>query len=322
MPDKRPNLLFNDEGVCYACLSYEKRKSVDWDTRLEELRKICDSYRRDDGSYDCLIPVSGGKDSHFLVYMLKEVMGMHPLLITVGCPFTMSEAGKHNIVNIRETFDCDHIVFNVSPARFRRETRADFEKDGHVLKYIESEIYRIPHLIAQQYGLDFVMYAEDADYHLGLTDVEKSRNKDGDYLMSYFVPWEGKDNLEIAKRYGFKDLSHEWHREGSIDDYYQIDSIGYMVHLWMKYPKFGYASTTDIASLWVRRGYMTRDEGFRLIRERDHKLDQRSLDDFLSFCGYTAKQFWDIVEKFWNRDLFQKADGIWRLKEEVLRQQV
>ncbi len=314
MPDTRPNLLFNDDGVCYACLNFDKRKSIDWDTRMEELRKVCDKYRRQDGAYDCLIPVSGGKDSHFLVFMLKEEMGMHPLLMKVADHFTSTEAGKHNLRNITETFDCDLMQFNMSPELFRQKTRTDFENEGHPLKYIEAEIYHVPHVIAKFYGLDFVMYGENPEYELGLTDKESSRNKDGDYFMSYFVPWDGRKNYELAKQYGFRDLVGEWRREGFIQDYDQIDSIGYHFHLWMKYPKFGYGNASSMTSLWVRKGEMTRDEAITLIKDHDYILDRRVMDDFCSFCGYTTRQLWEIIDKFWNRDLFQKVDGIWRLK--------
>jgi len=316
MPGTRPNLLFDESGTCYACLNYDKRKNIDWDARRQELVELCDSYRSKDGSYDCLIPVSGGKDSHFLTYMLKDVMGMHPLLMKVEDSFTSTEAGKHNLQNICDVFNCDLIKFKISPAYFRQRTKEDFENEGHPLKYIEAEIYRIPHVIAKFYGLDFVMYGENPEYELGLTDKESSRSRDGDYFMSYFVPWDGKKNYEIAKRYGFRDLVGEWRREGNVEDYDQIDSIGYLFHLWMKYPKFGYARATSITNLWVRKGEMTRDEADKLVREHDHKLDRRVMDDFCSFCGYTTRQLWEIIDRFWNRDIFEKVDGLWKLKSQ------
>ncbi len=71
MPDTRPGSIFDEEGVCQACRNYEKRSSTDWDLRKKELDELCDKYRRNDGYYDCLIPVSGGKDSHRIVYEMK-----------------------------------------------------------------------------------------------------------------------------------------------------------------------------------------------------------------------------------------------------------
>lgn len=137
--------------------------------------------------------------------------------------------------------------------------------------------------------------------------------------MSYFVPWDDERNYQIAKRYGLKDLHHEWKREGYIEHYGQIDSMGYLVHPWMKYPKFGFARATDIASRWIRKGKITREEAKKLVIENDHKLDQRAMEDFITFMGYSQTQFWDIVERFWNPELFEKVDDVWQLKKYVYR---
>jgi hypothetical protein len=73
----------------------------------------------------------------------------------------------------------------------------------------------------------------------------------------------------------------------------------------------------DIASRWIRKGKITREEATRLVMEHDHKLDQRAMEDFITFIGYKPREFWDIVEKFWNRELFENVDGLWRLKGPV-----
>jgi hypothetical protein len=143
------------------------------------------------------------------------------------------------------------------------------------------------------------------------------RTKPEPIFMSYFVPWDDEKNYAIAKKYGFKDLCHEWKREGCIEDYAQIDSVAYLVHLWMKYPKFGFARATDIACRWIRKGKITREEARKIVMENDHKLDQRTLEDFIGFMGYKPRQFWDVVERFWNPELFECVDGIWRLKHPI-----
>ena len=135
--------------------------------------------------------------------------------------------------------------------------------------------------------------------------------------MSYFSPWDDERNYQIAKQYGFRDLSHEWIREGYIENYGQIDSLAYLVHLWMKYPKFGFGRASDVASRWIRSNKITREEGIRLIMKYDHRLDQKAMDDFITFFGYTAREFWEIVEKFWNREIFENVDGVWRLKKPI-----
>ncbi len=352
MPDTRPGSVFDEEGVCRACWNYENRKTINWAEREEELKKFCDKYRREDGAYDCLIPVSGGKDSYFLVYTMKEKMGMNPLLVTVTDSFTHTKAGIHNLRNLIETFKANHYQYTINHDLFRRATRIAFEETGEALKVVEYAIYTIPTLFAQKFGIPFVIFGENSAYEYGVTDresylaapiiqaisdrlekdkpwwiekglaggevssiqIDKTKPLPEVIYMSYFDPWSSTKHLEIAKRYGFVDLAHEWKREGCIEDFEQIDSVAYMVHLWLKYPKFGFQRTSDIASRRVREGLLSLAEAKKLIMEHDHKLDQRAMEDFIKFCGYTPKEFWDIVERFWNRDLFEKVNDVWKPK--------
>jgi N-acetyl sugar amidotransferase len=357
MPDTRPGSIFDDEGVCQACRNYEKRSAVNWSEREQELIKLCGKYRRSDGYYDCIIPVSGGKDSHFLIQTIKSELAMNPLLITVGDPFTKTKAGLNNFRNLGDAFNCDHILFNLSIDLFRRVTRKAFEEFGEPLKFVEAAIYTVPLKMAVKLGIPLVVFGENSAYEYGTTKQESYsamecilrlfKAIDIDFwlqmrvpekelnaivppaeeelrkvqpeviYMSYFSPWSSTKHLEIAKRYGFKDLTHEWRREGCIEDFEQIDSVAYMVHLWLKYPKFGFQRTSDIASRRVREGKISLSEAKRLIMENDHKLDRRAMEDFIDFLGYTPREFWNIVEKFWNRDIFEQVEGVWKLKNPV-----
>ena len=83
MPDTRPGITFNEEGVCSACQQIERRKTIDWSKRWEEFEAICSKYRgMNDNGYDCAIAVSGGKDSHYQVHLMKNVMHMNPILFS------------------------------------------------------------------------------------------------------------------------------------------------------------------------------------------------------------------------------------------------
>ncbi len=327
--------------------------------RKNELKTLCDKYRRSDGYYDCVIPVSGGKDSHFLLYMMKVEMGMNPLLVTVADPFTKTEAGQKNFVNLNEVFNCDHILFNISTDLFRRVTKIAFEEFCEPLQFVEAAIYTVPLKIAVKFEIPLIVYGENSAYEYGSTDKddqsalpsimnifsgiavdfwikkgmskkelnsiippskeEFDKVKPEVIFMSYFSPWSSTRLLEIARRYGFRDLHHEWKREGFIEDFEQIDSIAYILNIWLKYPKFGFQRASDIASRRVREGRISLDEARRLIMENDYKLDQKALDDFITFLGYTPKQFWDVIERFWNRSIFEKVDGVWTMKDPVYK---
>ena len=348
LPDTRPGVKFTD-GVCQACTNAEKKRDIDWDSRFKELQDLCDKYRSD-GYYDCIIPVSGGKDSHYQVYIMKEVMKMNPLLLTVGDPFTKTKAGIHNIKNISERFNCDHMIFNLSTDLFRRVTRIGFEDTGEPLKFVEAAIYTVPLKIATQLRIPLVVFGENPDYEYGspvnetmmgnsyIYDIIKKI--DVDYwlskgiklkemnsiipaigmqplvvFMSYFTKWDGFEHVELMKEYGFRTLKGEWDREGFIEYYDQIDSIAYLIHTWLKYPKFGHHRATDVSCYWIRDGRITREQGMEYVKEHDHKLDPIVVKDFLDFTGYTKKEFHTILDKFYNRNLFEKVGDKWILKK-------
>jgi len=106
MPDSRPGITFNSIGVCSACENFSNRSKIDFNARFIELETLCGKYRGINGpkGYDCMIAVSGGKDSHFQVHIFKEVMKMNPLLVTVEDNFPLTDAGINNLKNISEEF--------------------------------------------------------------------------------------------------------------------------------------------------------------------------------------------------------------------------
>jgi len=139
--------------------------------------------------------------------------------------------------------------------------------------------------------------------------------------LSYYFNWSGYEHMKYAKKHGWNSLNdtREWKREGYIEDYDQIDDYGYLVDPWMKYPKYGHARATDVASYWIRDGLITRDEGIKLVKEHDHKLDPIALEHFLKFTGYSEDQFWSIIEKFWNHNIFTKTDDGYKLKNPIYK---
>lgn len=362
MPDTRPGITFNEKGVCIACQNNERKKMVDWDARMEEFKTLCDKYRRKEpGRYDCIIAVSGGKDSHYQVYVMKEVMGMNPLLITVEDFFTMTEAGKHNIQNISEAFGCNLISFKPNRRAAKIISRYMFEKYGRPLWYVDRLLYTVPLYYAAALNIPLLVYGENVSYEYGGVDNEETYsareqifngvapgvelqelvdagvsvdelayletspdeliNKLDPIYLSYFVEWNGIKNYEFAKRHGFKDLTHEWNRTNHIENFNQIDSYGYLLNAWMKYPKYGHAYATDYAARWVRYGLLTREEAVKLAEERDHNVDPKIVEDFCNFTGMTIKEFYDALDNLYNRELFeQNSWGQWRLKKENIEE--
>lgn len=359
IPDTRPGIAFDKDGVCSACQAYANRTLVDYKQRYKELETICAKYRHMNGEngYDCMIAVSGGKDSHFQVYVMKELMGMNPLLVSVEDNFPMTEAGRHNLKNISEAFGCDLITIKPNIKAQKIIMRKTFEKYGKPTYFIDRYIYTYPLHMALKFNTPLLVYGENVSYEYGGNGaVETYSARDQIYngvgsgipteellgdgvsmkdlnffepppqediakldpiYLSYFVEWNSFKNYEVAKRWGFHDLTHEWIRTHHIEQMDQIESPAYLVHSWMKYPKFGHASATDYASRMIRYGLLTREEAFRLIKKHDSALDPRCVREFCDFLGYSERQFWSIVDSHYNPALFEKdCMGRWVLKQE------
>jgi hypothetical protein len=107
------------------------------------------------------------------------------------------------------------------------------------------------------------------------------------------MPWSGYANMEFSRNRGFKTLDDtgEWKRQGYIEQYDQIDTVGYLTHTWFKFPKY------------------------KLVNEEDYKLDPKMLADFLDFIDYEEEDFWNVVDRFANKAIVEKKGGVWRLKE-------
>lgn len=360
MPDTRPGITFNEEGVCCACTNHDRKALVDYKSRMKELELLCDKYRGMNGEngYDCAIAVSGGKDSHYQVYIMKEIMGMNPILFSVEDNFTMTEAGKHNLKNISEAFGC-HIISIKPDIRLQKKImRKTFEKYGKPTWLIDRLIYTYPLQMALKFNTPLLVYGENVSYEYGGTDAEETYSaknilKNGVasdipmkelldeninakdlYLtiapeykeleslepiyLSYFIEWNSYTNYIFAKERGFHDLSGEWNRSMMAENFDQIDSFAYLVHAWMKYPKFGHACATDYTSRFIRYGMINREEAIKIVKEKDHALDPLAIRDFCKFVGYSETDFWKIINGFYNRDIFQKDKyGQWVLKNPV-----
>lgn len=363
MPETRPGISFNEEGVCSACQHYENRKNVNWEKRWHELEELCEKHRinamkkQNDGwvhsykelfgrKYDCIIAVSGGKDSHFQVGTFKEKIGMNPLLVSVGDNFTMTEAGKHNLANIKKEFGCGLMMWQPNIKEQIDAGRYMFEKYAQPTWYVDRLIYTYPLWMAYYTGIKLLVYGENISYEYGGTSDIESPSALGqinngvaaniDYsrwkepfldapplaglepiYLSYFLPWNSHENYMFAKSRGLHDLKGEWRRSQHADDYDQIDTVAYLVHPWLKYPKFGHAFATDFVSRQIRYGLLTREQGIELIEKHDPNLDMKCAYDFCQFYGYTIPEFSAIVDKFYNKDLFKKEGFGWKLKEPV-----
>src|SRR5438445_10876063 len=122
------NVTFDEDGVCSGCRVHEEKDKLDWKERGEKLKTILNGYKNASGkNYDCVVPVSGARDSWFIVHTVKKVYGMNPLLVTYNKQYN-TEVGIRNLDYIREVFDCDMLTLTVDPAIVKKITRASMRK--------------------------------------------------------------------------------------------------------------------------------------------------------------------------------------------------
>ncbi len=171
MPDTRPDIKFDEEGVCSACRSYEHRAKVDWNARWKEFEAICDKYRGMNGAdgYDCMIAVPDGKDSHFQVYLMKEVIHMNTLLVSASDNLPMTEAGKHNIKK-SEVFGCDLIQMCPNIKAEKKIIKYCFKKYGKPTYFVVRYIYTYLLYMAVKFNTPLLVYGENIGWEYGGVD--------------------------------------------------------------------------------------------------------------------------------------------------------
>lgn len=174
MPDTKPDLHFDEEGVCNACRNYQSRKEIDWEQRKNELLQLVEKYKSKDGStWDCIVPVSGGKDSTYQVIKMMQ-LGLNPLCVT-ATTCHLSEIGRKNIENIKR-LGVDYVEFSPNPLVRRKLNRIGLTQVGDISWPEHVGIFTIPIRAAVQYGIKLIVWGENSQHEYGgpATDVENN----------------------------------------------------------------------------------------------------------------------------------------------------
>jgi N-acetyl sugar amidotransferase len=165
MPETKPDLFIDEEVICNACRSFEQRKEVDWSARKEELLNILKRYRSKDGSnYDCIVPVSGGKDSHFQTIKMLE-LGMNPLCVTATTD-KLSDIGRHNIESIKK-LGVDYIEVTTNPVVRRKLNRLALCEIGDISWPEHVTIFTIPVRVAVKMNIPLIIWGENSQNEYG-----------------------------------------------------------------------------------------------------------------------------------------------------------
>lgn len=172
-PTTRPKLELNEQGICHACISAEEKMTqIDWALREAQLKQIFDKFRNQDGSdYDCIIPVSGGKDSTYQVHMVKNVFKMNPLCFTFRT-LARTRRGEENLQALRN-MGVDHIDFSPNPVVINKLTRKMFEEYGDCSIIDHLAIWGTTANFALRLGIPLVIWGENPDMEYGAPDTDR-----------------------------------------------------------------------------------------------------------------------------------------------------
>ena len=165
MPETKPDLFIDAEEVCSACRSFERRKEVDWDARKLELESVLGRYRSKNGSnYDCIVPVSGGKDSTFQALRMLE-LGMNPLCVTATTDH-LSDLGRRNIENLKKR-GVDYIEITTNPVVRRTINRLALTQVGDISWPEHVTIFTVPIRVAVQFNIPLIIWGENPQNEYG-----------------------------------------------------------------------------------------------------------------------------------------------------------
>ncbi|MDX1959912.1 MAG: N-acetyl sugar amidotransferase [Leptospiraceae bacterium] len=351
LPDSRPNLTINQDGICNACLSHSTKKIIDWKKRLTSLIEVFEKAKSKSKSYDCLIPVSGGKDSTWQVVKCLE-FGLKPLAVTWKTP-GRTPLGQKNLDNL-VSLGVDHIDYQINPkleSKFMLET---LKKNGSTAIPMHLAMYNIPLRLSVQMEIPLVIWGENSAFEYGGTEEEaKGFKMDSQWLKKFGVT-NGTTALDwVSDELTKKDLSAyfgptddemirkdilaiflgyylPWDVEESLRvaklngfiareegpmmgfyNYADIDDYFMSIHHWLKWYKFGITRLWDNLSLEIRNGRIDRNSAIEIIRI---KSDETPYDDIERFCRFVSiekSEFFTIIEKFRNPNIWKKMNEKW-----------
>lgn len=351
VPSSRPEQTFTD-GVCDACLSAEdKHSGIDWEIRRQEFNLILDRYRGTGENYDCIIPVSGGKDSCSQALIMRDEFGMNPLCVT-HTPCDLTEVGLRNLDFLRDQ-GFDLIQISANRKHYRELVRVGFFKLGDCCWPEHVGIFTAPIRLAVNYRIPLIIWGENSQFEYGgpaskkddpvldknwLEQFQMSGYRVSDLVhegidlnnvrtfiyptdeelkevgvtglfLGHYTKWDSKANADRVIELG-------WNKnpggpvEGAYNDVENLDCkwIGGL-HDYMKFLKYGYGRATDQLCIEIRAGRMSREQAIAALAQSSEGIvPVKYLPDFLEYLGISEADFFENLDLFTNKRLFQTDD--------------
>ena len=354
-PSSRPHIQFDETDLCNACLNHVRKQTIDWGRRSEAFQEVVRRAQARSKRYDCVIPVSGGKDSTWQVVTCLE-HGLTPLAVTWKTP-ARTEIGERNLANLI-SLGVDHIDYQINPKVEKKFMLKALVRFGSTAIPMHLALFNIPLAIAVRFQIPLVVWGENSAFEYGGTEEERRGFQlDKKWLKTFGVThgttahdWVSEEltEKELTPYFGptEEDLEKEeilavflghyfpWDPETSLKvamahgfavrqegpktgyyNYADIDDDFISIHHYLKWYKFGFTRLFDNLSLEIRNGRLTREEAIQLVREKGDQTPHEDIDKFCAFIGISRLHFFEIVEKFRNPEIWVRQDGTWRIRD-------
>ena len=347
LPSTRPNLRIGPDGICNACTAHGTKPAIDWTGREEAFRQLAVTTHNKARHYDCVIPVSGGKDSTWQVVKCLEY-GLTPLAVTWKTP-ARTDVGQRNLDNL-VALGVDHIDYQISPQVERRFMLKAFERFGSTAVPMHLAIFNIPLAIAVRFGIPLVVWGENSAFEYGsAAEAHSGFRLDNAWLRTYGVThgttardwvdaeltekmlsaYFGPEPDEVAQkgtRAIFLGYYFQWDPTATFEiakrhgfvagdqgartglyDFADIDDDFISIHHWLKWYKFGFTRLFDNLSLEIRNGRLSRDEAVAVIARNGDQTPHADIAKFCDFAGITRERFFAIAETFRDSRVWRRA---------------
>lgn len=350
LPDTRPGVRLDAEGVCGGCRNAERKRELDWAARAAAFQRLADSARALRRDYDCVVPVSGGKDSFWQVVTCLE-QGLRPLCVTYRVPgrTALGQANLRALIGL----GVDHLDFQLDPELERRFIRKAFLRTGIGGLVTHMAIYAWPARVAAEKRIPLVLYGENSAFEYG-TDDDRLTGAvvDGPWLQKFGVTggttardWVDETLPERALRplmvstdaelreagVSVRFLGHyfPWDPENSRRiafahgfqasdrprvghyDFVNIDDDMIGVHHHTKWHKFGITRTWDTLSMEIRAGRLSREAAIEHLARRGDETPWEDIERFCAYTGLSREQYFQVAEHLRDRKLWSRRDGQW-----------
>ena len=345
-PTTKPDLHFDETGQCSACRAYSKRPEIDWKAREEELIKILDSHKNTSG-FDCIVPSSGGKDSHWQALKIIE-LGYKPLIVTATtCKLT--DVGRRNIDNLARYAT----TIEVSPNKTVRKNlnRFGLETVGDISWPEHMAIFTTPFRIAADLKIPLIFYGEcpqeayggppetdqaktlttrwrsefggflglrpsDAIGQMGITERDMTdyvlpENLEGitAYFLGQFYEWDSHRNIEVAKSHGMTTDYLPCEANWWMGE--NLDNAHTGLHDHLCFLKYGYGRAAAQLSVDIRKGLISREEALKICEQRDglFPYDYMGIDveEILDDLEMSQEELEVILDRFTNKEINKKV---------------